>query len=111
MRSIWVGTEVDSKGGSGIGGLAALEELFDQGFVASSAGAVIGLINTEIFLIDFGIRMIVGVFVALPVVELFSSQVVAIAEVARNCNSAIVLDVSYGGPNSHGRSVGLFGGG
>ncbi len=111
MKTILVGTELDSKGGSGIRIFVSLEELFDQGFAAPVGGVVIGFVDTEVFLIYFGVGMIVGVFVALAVVELFGSGVMAVAEMARNGYGSIVFDVGDSGPNGHGRGVRFFGGG
>ena len=110
MKTILGGTELDSKGRSGIRVFVALEELLNQGFAAPVGGAVIGFINAEVFLIYFGVGMIVGVFVALAVVELLGSGVMAVAEMARNRNGSIVFDVGDSGPNGHGRGVRFFGG-
>ncbi len=111
MESSGLDTELDSKDRSGIRFFVALEELFDQGFVASSGGAVISFVDTEVFLIDFGVGIFMGVFVAEPVAELLGPGVITTAQMPRNRYGSIIFDVGDSGPNGHGGGVGFFGGG
>ncbi len=111
IRSSRLGTAIYSKGRSGIRFFVTLEELFDYGFVAAAGWAVIGFVDAEVFLIDFGVGMIVGVFVSLALVELLGPGVITAAEMSRNGYGSIILDVGEGGPNGHSGGIGFFSGG